>query len=101
MATYNQLLALSGDATNLDGDIRVAIALAAEAVRTEIDTTPNHVNRLKWAAAAMADPAGQVQRFKWAVLAQKQSLTPTQIRQLSDADLLAAVLTAVDLFAQG
>ena len=101
MATFNQLLLAYGDAQALNADLRVAIALAAEQIRLEVDTTRNHANRLKWAKKAMTSPDSVLEGVRWCVLAQKKDLTAVQIRQLSDADLIAAVLACVDLFADG
>lgn len=100
MATYAELLAASENAT-LNSKIRVACFIAAETVRTEATSVPNHDNRLKWARRVFADPANEARRMVWAVLAQNKTLTLAQITGASDAGVQTAVDAAVDVFADG
>lgn len=100
MATYAQLYDIGVNNALLD-NVTAAVAVQAEVIRTENGATTNHANRLLWAKDALSDPRAMAGRMVWAVIAQKSSLTPAQIRQLSDADVLAAVAAAVDVFATG
>jgi hypothetical protein len=100
MATYAELLAASGD-TNLNQKMRVAVVIAAETIRTEVDTTPFHDNRLLWARAVFADPVREANRMLWSVLAQNKAATYTAIIAASDATVQSAVDASVNLFANG
>lgn len=98
MATYAELLSISENST-LKNKIRVAVIVAAEAVRTEVNTTPNHANRLIWAKSVFQHPNGEADRMLWAVLAQNKDLTTAQITSATDAQVQTAVNNAVDVFA--
>lgn len=100
MATYAELLQASENST-LMGKIRVAVIIAAEAVRVENTGTANHANRLKWAKRAYENPDAEAQRMMRAVLAQNASATLGQITGASDATVQTAVNAAVDVFADG
>jgi len=100
MATYNELYTLTADSA-LRNRVRVAVIVAAQTIRGEDGGTPNHANRLLWAAAAMANPAGEAQRMFHAVLAANKDSTVEQISGASDAAIQTAVDNVVDLFATG
>ncbi len=100
MATYAELLTASID-VGLRDKLRVAVVLAAEVVRTEINTTTNHANRLLWSKATYGNPEQEARRMVWAVLAQNQSATFAQIVGASDAAVQTAVNAAIDVFANG
>lgn len=100
MATYAELLTASNNET-LINKIRVAVVIAAEIVRTELDTVPNHVNRLIWAKQVFITPDREAQRMVWAVLAQNRAATLAQIVGADDATVQGAVNAAVDVFATG
>lgn len=97
MASYDELLiAESNDALNRK--VRVAVFIAAETVRTESDTTPNHTERLVWAKEVFANPKGEAKRMITAVLAQNKDNTLAQIIGALDAQVQIAVDAAVDVF---
>lgn len=100
MATYDELLTASND-DGLRRKIRVAVVIAAETIRTEIDAVPNHANRYAWAKAVFEAPEVYAQRMVMAVLAQNKSATLAQITGASDATVQAAVDAAVNVFATG
>lgn len=100
MATYAELLTASENPT-LNGKIRVACIIAAEAVRVESGATANHANRLIWAKAVFANPLQESQRMLWAVLAANQGATLAQITGASDSTVQTAVNAAIDVFATG
>lgn len=100
MATYLELYGLQNN-SDLRNKISVAVVIAAEAIRTESDQTANHTNRLVWAKQALENPAAEAQRMTWGVLAQNSTLTVAQITGASDANILTAVQSAVNLFATG
>lgn len=100
MATYLELEAIASGNT-LRARMTAAVAIQAEVVRTEAGGTVNHTNRLVWAKSAFADPKAMADRMIWAVLAQNAAFTTAQITGATDAALLSAVASAVDVFASG
>ena len=103
MATYAELLSIATTPTgsSLRDRITVAVVVACEAIRTEADTTPNHANRMKWAADVLRQPGSMAERTLWAVLAQNKGATVAQITGADDATVQTAVNNAVNLLAQG
>jgi len=104
MATYEELLiAQSND--GLNRKVRVAVIVAAETVRTEVDTTSNHAARMVWAGEVFANPQAEAQRMIWAVLAANKdtdlgdSATSNTILGATDAQVQAKVNAAIDVFA--
>jgi hypothetical protein len=101
MATYAELLTIAtgptGDA--LRNRIRVAVVVAADVVRAEIGTTPNHANRMAWARLVLQNPDTEAMRMMWAVLAQNRAFTAAQITGADDAAVQTAVNNAIDLLA--
>lgn len=100
MATYAELLEASGN-TTLNQKMRVAVIIAADTIRTEADTVPNHDNRLIWAKAVYADPVREAQRMLWSVLAQNKTATLSAITGASDAVVQTNVDNSVNMFATG
>ena len=98
MATYEELYALHSDNDDLLHKVAVANWIAADKVRQEADTTPNHAARLVWAARVLEDNRSAQQMLN-AVLAQNSTATVTQIQDSTDAAIQAAVDAAVDLVA--
>ena len=101
MATYAELLTIAtgptGDA--LRNRIRVAVVVAADVVRAEINSTPNHANRMAWARLVLQNPDTEAMRMMWAVLAQNRAFTVAQITGADDAAVQTAVNAAIDLLA--
>ncbi len=100
MATYAEILQ-AGEDENLKKKVRVAVVIAAEAVRTELVNVVNHTNRLKWAKSVFVDPDTAAKRMVWAVLAQNKDATLAAITGASDSAVQAAVNAAVDVFSDG
>lgn len=100
MATYAELLTASENET-LKNKVRVACVIAAETVRTELATVPNHANRLLWAKSVYVSPDVVMPRMLWAVLAQNKGAALAAITGASDATVQGAVDAAVDVFATG
>lgn len=98
MATYAELLSAASNDV-LVQKVRVACFIAAEKVRTEINTTPNHAARLLWAKSVYANPESEGRRMIYAVLAQNAIQPIASIIGASDALVQAAVDAAVDVFA--
>lgn len=98
MATYAELITASTNATLRD-KIRVACVVAAESIRTEQGTVPNHANRLAWAKYVFKRPDDAFQDMLWAVLAQNRASTLAAITGATDAQVQTAVDAAVDVFA--
>ena len=100
MATYAELFGLNNDSA-LRNRVMVACLIAAETVMAELDTTPNHANRLAWAASVFASPAAETKRMFMAVLAANSDATITAIQDATDEQIQTNVDNHVDLFATG
>lgn len=100
MATYAELLGAYEDEA-LMKKIRVAVWVAADVVRGELDVTPNHAQRVKWAARALKEPDVEAQRIMRAVLAQNRGIALSAILTASDNAVQTAVNNALDLVALG
>lgn len=100
MATYAELYGLRNNSA-LRNRVLTACVITAETVMNEVDTTPNHANRLIWAASVFANPASEANRMFMAVLAANKDVTIAQIQGASDAAIQTNVDDHVDLFATG
>lgn len=100
MATYNELYGLRNN-SELRNKVVVAVIVAAETIRNEDGGTPNHANRLLWAAQAFANPLPLGQQILWALLAANKDNAVPAIEGASDEVIQAAVDAVVDLFATG
>lgn len=100
MASYAELYELASDGS-LVAKVTTAVAVEADTIRQEADTTANHANRLVWAARAFGDPPGMARRMIWAVLASNKAATKAQIVGATDASVQSAVSAAVNIFATG
>ena len=98
MATYSELRALFSN-DELRHKIEIAVIIAAEAIRSELATVPNHANRLTWAIEAFNQPAAVANKMMMAVLAGNAAATVAQITGATDAAIQTKVNAAVDLFA--
>lgn len=101
MATYDELLTIATTGTSLISRMRVAAVISAEKVRTEMDTTPNHANRMKWAKATFQNSESAARDLLWVVLAQNRGATSAAILGATDATIQAACDAAIDVLAQG
>lgn len=100
MATYAELVTASNNSA-LITRISVACAVAAEKIRQESISVPNHVNRVKWAKGAFANPTEAARSIIWCVLAQNRAATLAQITSADDLTVQTAVDSAVDAVADG
>lgn len=100
MATYAELFSLKND-SELRNKVVVACILASESIMIEVDTTPNHANRLIWAASVFANPMAEANRMFMAVLAANSGFTIAQIQAATDEQIQTDVDDHVDLFATG
>ena len=100
MAAYNELYQLFANSA-LRNKVRVAVIVAAEAIRNEDDTTNNHANRLIWAAQAFAGPNTVADKMLLALLAANKDVETSAITGASDATIQTQVDATVDLFATG
>lgn len=98
MATYSDLYNLNNN-SDLKNRVMIACLVSAEAIVAELDTVPNHANRLIWAAKVFATPAAESDRMFWALIAANNSLTLEQITGATDAGIQTEVNNHVDLFA--
>ena len=100
MATYNEIYGLHNE-SELINKVTVACIVAAETIMGEGDTTPNHENRLTWAASVFQNPRSESERMWWAILAANNALDVGQITSATDSAIQAQVDAHVDLFATG
>lgn len=96
MATYAELYTLSLDAS-LVQRLTIAVAIAAEVIRSESGDVPYHAERVAWAKRALANPDGTARQLLMIALAQNKDLTAAQIAAASDAALQSAVADAIAL----
>lgn len=101
MATYSEILDIASNTTGdaLRKRVRVAVIVAADIVRGELVTVPNHANRMAWAKTVLQNPDQEATRMLWAVLAQNRAATQAQIVAADDATVQGAVNLAIDLLA--
>ncbi len=98
MATYKELIDIIGN-SQLSNKIIVAVGVAAEAIRTEVGTTPNHTERVVWSKRAFTNPRGVAAEVMWSVIMANKDLTITQILGASDAAIQTNVDAVIDHFA--
>jgi len=98
MATYLELadLQFSG---RLKDQTRIAVMVAAQTIEEEPPQTPNHQERLGWAAWTLRNVETSARQMVPAVLALKKDLPAEEIIALTDAQVQADVDANVDLFA--
>jgi len=100
MATYAELYGLRNN-SELRNKVVTACIIAAETVMNELDTVPNHANRLLWAKAVFANPNAEADRMFMAVLAANKDQDSGTIQGASDSAIQANVDSHIDLFADG
>ena len=62
MANYKDLFDI-GQNSELKNKVAVAVAIAADAIRTESDSTDNHANRLIWAKQSFERPTQTAEKM--------------------------------------
>ena len=100
MATYTEIYELRNDST-LKNKVTIACIITAEEIMLELDTVPNHNNRLLWAKAVFANPPTEATRMYMALLAANNELEVVQIQNATDVVIQTNVNDHVDLFADG
>ena len=98
MASYTEILQLFS-VKALREQVQVGIADVASEINAEPTSTPNHTERVKWAASALNNSQGEASKFLLAVLVANKSATVTQILNATDTTVLNNVRSFVDLFA--
>jgi len=98
MATYDELFGLLNH-SGLRNKITVAVGVAAETVRTEIVSTPNHTERVVWSKRTFANPQAVAQEILWSVIIANKDSSTSQITSASDAVIQANVDAVIDHFA--
>ena len=98
MATYTELFSLINH-NDLHNRLAVAVAIAADGVRTDGAAPANQAARLAWAKEATQNPQSMADRMFWQLVAQNEGVTLATITGASDAELLTAVQASIDLFA--
>ena len=100
MATYTEIFQIKNDSVMIN-KVVVACVVAAEGIMAEDGGTPNHENRLTWAASVFQNPNNEALRMWWAMLAANIDLEVAQITGATDTAILAQVDAHIDLFATG
>ena len=100
MLTDEQLSGLIGS-SDLQPQIMGSVLAVAKIVENEDPDTPNHVNRLKWAASAMGSPTAAALKMRGSVLARYQATLGPPPYTLTDEQIRAAITESVDTFADG
>lgn len=100
MATYEELFGLRNN-SDLKNRVTSAVIIAAETVMNELDTVPNHANRLIWAKGVFAGPSREADRMYMSVLAANKDASVAQITGASDTAIQTNVDDHIDLFADG
>lgn len=98
MATLTEIATLLNDPA-LTEKVRAAVIVAAVAVAYEAADTPNHVNRLAWSKAALADPVGTATKVQKYILGAMQASSLSEIQNASDATLQGHVNASLAVFA--
>lgn len=96
MATYNEIFSLS-TSQNLLERVQVALAIAANKIRTEDPGTPSHDQRVALMKRALANLDGSARSIIWILLAQYADLSVAQIQSATDEALQAAVESALSI----
>lgn len=96
MATYAELHGLTTNVALLN-KVMIAVAVAAEVIRTEDSATPDHARREAWAKAALANVDGTARQLMWALMAQNASAPATNIENAGDVAIQTAVESALEL----
>ncbi len=100
MATYAELRGLFTD-NELKNRTEVACLVAAVVIFAEDGGTDNHANRIIWAKATYAYPAGAAILMLRHLLATNRDAEVVTVTEVEDVDLQLLVDDAVDLFADG
>lgn len=100
MAAYDEIYDLWYE-SKLKNKVTVAVIVVAEIIHGEVETTPNHTNRLIWAIEALEAPVTKAGSMYRLILAENKDMTVAQILGVSDTTIQNAVDETVDLFATG
>lgn len=98
MASYVDLNQFRSN-SDLLGRVTIACLVAAEGIRAEDPSVPNHANRVIWARQAFLHPDEIARAMLGALLAVNSGLTVTQIQGVTDVQIQTGVNNAVNLFA--
>ena len=102
MASYKEIYDVGNQLIDEQGfshKVVVAIVDTASDVYQESEQTPNHENRLRWAAQALVSPKAKLQGALYGVLIANKDADILTILSASDAQIKGAVASLVDLFA--
>lgn len=99
MATYDECL-LAAEDPGLFKKVRVAVLVAVDIIRQEVNTTPNHVLRMVWARQVLEAPDTEARKMMGIAVVQNRTSTLSQITGALDAAVQTAVNNAIDVLAQ-
>ena len=98
MASYEELFGLYSDSA-FRNRVEIAMLSVAEQVRSEAETTANHLKRLGWARSILVDPASWLLPVFRLLLVANKALDASAIIKAAEAQIEAQILGAVDFFA--
>lgn len=100
MATYEELYTVWQN-SGLRHKVAVAIAIAADTVRTDGTPPANQADRVVWARKVFSDPMSFVTPVMWALIAINKDASLANLLNATDAQIQAAVDAVVDHFSPG
>lgn len=100
MASFAELVTASSNATLVE-KIKIATLVAADKIRLEASSVPDHQSRMRWALRVFSAADAETTKMIWPVLVQNRTFTASQIAGADDASVQAAVDAAVNLMASG
>jgi len=98
MATYLELYTLRGN-VDLRQKIAVALTIAADTIRSEVNTVPGHDRRVTWAKDALGSLDTEAERALRMLLAANKGATVAQIKGASDVSIQTNVDAIVTILA--
>lgn len=99
MASYTEIFALRNDESGFANRVLVGLLDVANDVAGENEQTPNHDNRIAWAAQVLRNPEDRLPGVLNGVLIANQAASVQQILNAEDSAIKSAIAALVNLFA--
>jgi hypothetical protein len=99
VATYEEIFDLRNPESGFGNRVLVGLLDVANDVAGESDQTPNHDNRIAWAAQVLRNPDDRLPGVLNGVLIANQAASVQQILNAEDSAIKSAIAALVDLFA--
>lgn len=90
MALYIDLFPITQDPDFINR-VRVACVVAADGIRSESPSTPYYDRRKRWAREVLRESEAVARSVVWAIVAQYNGMSVSQISGATDEQLLQAV----------